>query len=196
MSVSDHLRVPGFLQPLVKHYRFLRTVRRGVPVIVYQMGKVGSSSVVRSLKEAGVAPVYHIHRMNPEYIAHVWSQHGDQRDFKLDRIGLKLYKHVIQKGRPARFITLVREPVGRNISDFFQHLDLFMNINPAEIARYSVETLIAGYLNRPPNPVPLIWFDREMRPVLDLDVYAHPFPKEKGYLQLKNGPFDVLLLKL
>jgi hypothetical protein len=151
--------------------------------------------VTLSLKAAGVAPVYHIHRMNPEYIAHVRAKH-EGYEVELDSVGLKLYRHVMQKQRPARLITLVREPVGRNISDFFRHMDLFMDSNPAEGNLHSVEALITGFLNRPPNPVPLTWFDREMRPVLSFDVFARPFPKEKGYARYTLGPFDLLILKL
>ena len=41
------------------------------PVIVYQMGKVGSRSITDSLKSCGVHPVFHIHRMNLENIKRV-----------------------------------------------------------------------------------------------------------------------------
>ena len=42
--------------------------RSMAPIIVYQMGKVGSSSIRDSLKSSGVHPVFHVHRMNPRNI--------------------------------------------------------------------------------------------------------------------------------
>lgn len=45
------------------------------PVIVYQMGKVGSRSITDSLKSCDVHPVFHIHRMNPENIKRVKNEY-------------------------------------------------------------------------------------------------------------------------
>lgn len=54
-------------------FRFLRGVQGGVrnlimmegtPVLVYQMGSVGSMSVTWSLRHAGYADVLHVHRLS------------------------------------------------------------------------------------------------------------------------------------
>ena len=46
------------------------------------------------------------------------------------------------------------------------------------------------------HTVPLIWFDIEMKPVTNIDVYNHPFPMEEGFLSIRQGNFELLILKL
>lgn len=89
------------------------------PVVVYQMGKVGSSSLRHSLKYRGLWPVWHTHRMNPEYIEEI-KEERVRRGVSpvltsVDSRGLDLYNSLVKKGRPTKFISLVREPVSRNV---------------------------------------------------------------------------------
>ena len=42
-----------------------------------------------------------------------------------ERLGILLYKSVCRKKRKAKFITIVREPVSRNFSAFFQNFKRF-----------------------------------------------------------------------
>lgn len=35
-----------------------------------------------------------------------------------------------------------------------------------------------------------------MKPVLGIDAYQYPFPKENGYLTIKQGNFELLIIKL
>ncbi|ARA94416.1 hypothetical protein AWN76_015485 [Rhodothermaceae bacterium RA] len=45
----------------------LHDVERRSPILVYQMGKVGSSTVTRTLAMLGLSePVLHLHTLNPE----------------------------------------------------------------------------------------------------------------------------------
>lgn len=72
----------------------------GPDVLVYQMGKVGSTSIVRSLRAAGAGEVVQTHSHD-------------------------LARELIAARRPGRTITLitgVREPLARCISAFFQNL--------------------------------------------------------------------------
>jgi hypothetical protein len=86
-----------------------------VPVVIYQMGKVGSMSVLAALQDCGYEPLHHVHVMNPKYM-----RSGTTHDPVHERNALAAYRDIIEAGRPAKFITLVREPIGRCISAFFQ----------------------------------------------------------------------------
>jgi len=93
------------------------------PVIVYQMGKVGSRSITDSLKSCGVHPVFHIHRINPDNINRVKDEYLKKGRKPLnERQGIILYRSVCRKERKAKFITIVREPVSRNLSASFPKL--------------------------------------------------------------------------
>lgn len=166
------------------------------PIVVYQMGKVGSSSVTESLKLAGVNLVFHVHRMNPDNIQMVRKEYLDNNQRPLnEKVGERLYRRIVEKRRKAKFITLVREPISRNISAFFQN---FMRFTGAEYgdADYTIEELVDIFIGDYKHSVPLTWFDVEMKQTLEIDVYEYPFPKEKGYLSIKKGNFELLILKL
>jgi len=166
------------------------------PIIVYQMGKVGSSSVVESLQRAGMRLVFHVHRMNPHNIQEVREEFLRDNQSPLNEVlGETLYRKVIERGRKAKFITLVREPIGRNISAFFENFSRFTDID-YEKSNHGTEELIDIFINRYNHEVPLTWFDVEMRKTLGIDVYKHAFPKEKGYLRVKGMNSELLILKL
>ncbi|NBC18942.1 MAG: hypothetical protein GVY18_16700 [Bacteroidetes bacterium] len=174
-----------------------RELRAGPPVVVYQMGKVGSLAVLRSLEAQGVHPVAHAHRLHPSSIRAVdlgieaLNPEAARQRWQERNEGLLLYDEIIARRRPACFITLVREPVGRNVSAFFQNLEVYF---PGAVPD-EMDVLREGFLERYPHHLPLTWFDDEFAAALDIDVYAKPFPREEGTLRLQRGPFEVLILK-
>ncbi len=166
------------------------------PIVIYQMGKVGSSSVTESLQLAGVNLVFHVHRMNPDNIQRVRKEYLDHNQRPLnEKVGERLYRSIVERRRKAKFITLVREPIGRNISAFFQNLRRFSGAECGD-ADYTVEELVDIFIRDYQHAVPLTWFDVEMKQTLQIDVYEYPFSKEKGYLSIKRGNFELLILKL
>lgn len=178
---------------LRKYLAFRYSLIGKTPVIVYQMGKVGSLSVMRSLRACGVTPVFHVHRLHPKNRAtmrkvmqnNAWSEEPE---------AAWIYQHILQKQRPTKLISLVREPVGRNISAFFQNLEVITGLSKEIVANHA-DTLYACFLSTYHHHVPLTWFDVEVHETLGIDVYAQPFPKEQGYIELRNGPFELLVLR-
>jgi hypothetical protein len=184
--------------------RALRSVRntwiRGLdqarlPVIVYQMGKVGSSSLRDSLKERGVWPVSHAHRINPKHVEEI-KEHRAQRGFDspLPTVhirGLELHREIVEPGRSSKFISLIREPVSRNVSAFFFNYVA----NEDGYGNLSLQEIRESFLSEYPHEVPLVWFDREPKVTLNIDVYDTPFPNDQGYVELSNGPFELLVMQ-
>lgn len=79
------------------------------PVIVWQPGKVGSNTVEYSLRECGVEVV---------------RSHGIFYHCRgVETSKEKLLNCIINSGKPVKMITLVREPVSRDIGFFFQKID-------------------------------------------------------------------------
>lgn len=161
------------------------------------MGKVGSRSVSDSLKYYGLNPVIYIHRMNPDNIKKVREEHlKNKLKPKDERIGLWLYKNVCKKqGQKAKIITLVREPVSRNISAFFQNFERFVG-SKYEESNFKINDLINLFLSGYRHDVSLSWFQVEMNQTLGLDIYKYAFSKEKGYLKIEKENFEILILKL
>lgn len=168
-----------------------------VPVVVYQMAKVGSTSIVDALLRSRL-PAFQVHRMNPVHMERVrkarmslgWRVHPPNFS---DRIGSQLYRRVIQPRRPARIITLVRDPIARNLSCYFEHLDDIWQTDRAH-ERISLDELCEGFLARYTHHEPLTWFDDELFPVTGVNVYGTAFP-ESGHTVVGGERYDVLVLR-
>lgn len=194
------------------------------PILVYTVGKVGSSTVAESLAAHGVrASLYHVHWLTPARL---------RRDAALQRAaaartrGTPLEAHFRPRyvwrgeflrervaGPPPgggrwRIVTLVRDPVARNVSAFFQNLPL-LGVDPAApggvaseeervgelLALFERTYLVPGGAEAIDGD-PLTWFDEELAPVFGADVYAAPFPAERGFAILETPRARVLVLRL
>ena len=144
-------------------------------VFVYQSKKVGSVSIVRSLKNAGVYGV-HVH------------------DFQFSQADAFFLRDMIRK-TSGKVISIVREPVSRQIS-FLWHRwgkagDDFFTEN-----RYkSLEEIENQYFAIPNVDDEFEWYLKEFKDILDINVYEYPFDKEKGYTIIENNGITLLLLK-
>ncbi|MFO7942916.1 MAG: putative capsular polysaccharide synthesis family protein [Anaerolineales bacterium] len=184
------------LKKLLNYLKLRLCTRLSSPVLIYQMGKVASTSVYMSLKESTNFDVFHTHRLNPENIAKVKEEHLQRGDMPPDDTrGLYLYNRLIEpRQKSTRIITLVREPVGRNISAFFQNLETFKCGEDAHNT-LEIEELVRDFIYEYNHDVPLTWFDKELRVTTGTDVYRHPFPREKGYQVIDQPPFYVLVIR-
>lgn len=161
------------------------------PLLVYQMGKVGSASVYHSLRRQGVAGIFHVHRLHPDHIATLAQAEG-RPWFDHEYLGQGLYQQVIRRGHPVKVLTMVREPIGRNLSAFFQNLEAFLD---RPLASYSPDELQAVFLARYPHQTVLDWFDIDFAPALGLNIYDIAFPQDRGWLTIQQGPLECLVLQ-
>jgi hypothetical protein len=174
-----------------------RNVLGIVPVIVYQMAKVGSSAIVAALHEARL-PVFHVHRMDAEHL-HRLREVRRVLGWQVppipvhDHLGLRLKEALVASRSRLAIVTMVRDPIARNFSSYFEHLDDIWGIADAH-HHVPMDSLIAGFYSRFPHDEPLTWFDDEMLPVTGIDVYRYPFPRS-GHLIVKMDNLDLLILK-
>jgi hypothetical protein len=172
-------------------------VFRWTPLIVYQMAKVGSSAIVKALSGSRV-PLFHVHRMNAEHL-HRMREERRARGWSIppvpphDRLGIQLASSLMATGGRARIVTLVRDPIARNFSSYFEHIDAIWH-TPHASESIDLDRLCAGFLERFTHAEPLTWFDDELRPVFGVDVYEHAFPPA-GHLTIHTDRFDLLVLK-
>lgn len=151
-----------------------------VPVFVFQMGKVGSSSVYLSLKKQYRGLVLHSHALPAE-------EGGNPM---VDM----LYKYTIKKRRPIKVISLTREPIGRNISAFFQNFEREVNVL-VKSNSLSVGELKKIFLEKFAHHSVLEWFDTNIRDKLGIDVYAKSL-NPLGYNTYSTVNCELLVLKM
>jgi hypothetical protein len=198
-------RLPPRLRLALARLHFRRSIRRAVggptpPVLVYTAPKVASTAVTDALKAAGQA-VFHVHMISA---ASMRSLHEAMRRRGLNRmrrdtlslpdIGKALASELIGPRHPARIVSLVRDPVARNISFYFETLDLLWQTVRAH-ERVPLERLLDEFHERFRHERGIDWFDNEFKPVLGVDVYGRPFPRDKGYQRIDSGPYQVLIMR-
>ena len=201
------------------NFRFNFTKPRGKEqLIIYQMGKVGSSTVLKSLETFGLEmPIYHVHFMSQEIL----DKH--EKIYKNNFSG-NMYWTITQlwqnqclrkqllkglKGQKWKIASLVRDPIARNISAFFQPPNMIILesnhqvIIKSKIYDYEmnlttegIEKLTDIFIRKFDNEAPMGFFDREFKGVLGIDVYSTEFPKSKGYRIYEGEHIDVLVMRL
>ena len=180
---------------------------RSNPLIVYQMGKVGSEALEASLLACELQrPLYRVHAMVKENIdiglmqANVTSKEYFKRS-KTDFIGLHLGNQIRRDLRKHKWqvVTMVRDPVAQNVSTFFQIMDLLVSNYSERLARkdISIEELSEKFLELfPPDNIFVNWFDKELGKLFEVDVFEKPFDKEKGVSRWSWPNLDLLVIRL
>jgi len=189
------------------------------PVLLLQMGKVGSKSLQKGL-EARITerPIYHAHFLSPyrtarteklrreffrtrrqAYLERPW-----QNQFLLDAIKSN------RGDRRWKLITLTREPIGRNISAFFENLDYvqldtpgefqissnYYQIKPTVVSVADTGKLVDLFFECSTHDSALHFFDREIKDLTGIDVIGSGFSIEKGYQIYRGKRADLLALRL
>ncbi len=191
----------------------------GSPLIIYQMGKVGSKSVKKSLEVLNLdMPLYHSHLLTEARIAETEKQRQKyfrtQREPYLRRPWLNQFlRNQIDRGlsnKKWNIITLTRDPIARNVSTFFENLQLrpiqnndtfviesdYYGISPITVKLDDVHVLVELFFAKLRHDTPLEFFDQELKAVFGVDVYDRDFPKSSGYQIINDKIADVLLIRL
>ena len=147
---------------------------------IYQPGKVGSYSIAAGLEKAGYSgEVMHLHWLT---------------DMALLYPACSLsYAHILghDREKPVRVISAAREVVSRVISGAFQYLDTMRTSTGSLDVERAVAHLEDTFLHD--CDVITGWFDHQF--FCHLDIYAHQFDYERGYVWLRNETVDLFLYR-
>jgi hypothetical protein len=158
-------------------------ILKKTPVLVYASGRVGSISMIHALKTVGIFTI------KVEWLD--FNTRGTVRFCK---------KHIVDKRKPAKVITLVRDPVEILSSLFFSkscrgHLPL----GYAAVQEKNVEKLHKAFETEILNGKHLLnhlhWFEQEFRPHLDIDVFAFYFNPAKKFGTITDKTYPTLILR-
>ena len=173
-------------------------------ILVHTMGKVGSSTVARSLNRSSIdLPVYHTHFLSQDGINRVEARYRDD--------GLMVPAHIrrsqdlrwrVSKGETGWLVvSLVRDPIARSVSDLFQNASTLWpelvddngNVDP-DLALEWISSRLASFDEE--TDYVCTWFDQEMQPVFNIDVFDTSFDHERGYTVCSSSVANLLLLRL
>lgn len=155
----------------LKYFSFLPLHNNEI-ILVYQPGKVASSTIYRSILNRG-RHVLH---------CHVLDGIGENDDSVYQLLNLKA----------AKIVSVVRDPIERRISEMWQNIH--------QLHRYSAEVDFAEieryYFPDDFDEKAFSWFDGQIRKVLKINVFDYPFDTDKGYSIIKKDNIEILLLKM
>ncbi len=177
----------------LKRLQFIRT-RKVAAVLIYTMGKVGSSTIYAQLiRKYPWLPVFQIHFLSDHWVKNILPKMDARHHFQIELANR--VKQVINNNPDCKIklITLVRDPITRDISDIFQNWRDKYNVNTINDVPF--EQVISDF-NTNNHDYTLNWFDTEFKAFTGIDVYQLYFPKEQSYQKYTFAKFDLLIIKL
>jgi hypothetical protein len=173
-------------------------------ILVYQPGKVGSSSICNSLFTIGIN-VTHVHMLTDCFIYDLVPElawEPEIAEFETIAKSSRCCSDRIKQARHLKIITLVREPLSRDYSHFLYHMSELARNGHLSPNDSLPEACAEGIRKRATqngkceHGYQFEWFNKELKAVFGIDVYGHPFDGEKGYSIIKQDGLEVLVVKL
>ena len=170
-------------------------------VIIFQMGRVGSTSVLAPLMR--VESKYAITQSRRSAVYRVYRTHESEDE------PFKNLKKPNMIWRPISVICPIREPIDRSVSAFFYFYYeqiVRQNLENTDIPIQDLKTLflkdsrphksLKPRLNRlAEHDFCLNWFDRHFQTLFSIDVYKTPFDITRKYQEYRRGGTRVLLYR-
>ena len=167
----------------------MKTRSSDASVLVYTMGKVGSSTISTSLEAAGVG-CFDVHFLETERLTKMLRKYLNDPDIKKTPphiIASIRARDYIESQSSVKMISLVRNPIMRNISAVFQ--------NTPKRLDGDIEAIMARLRNYATR-IPDDWFQKDFKPITGIDVLSADIDSKADHFRFSKGKFEVLLLKL
>lgn len=145
------------------------------------MGKVGSQSIVCVLNKKGIM-AHHIHCLGNNILKSEFPTKNNDIIYNL-KANKKKYNVIV----------LVRDPMARNLSAFFQRIRKWTSKRPEDM---SVREIQKDFINNYDITLSNQWFKRELFTFFGLDIYKYKFPKKDGYKIYNSGRHKILIITL
>ncbi|WP_187254498.1 putative capsular polysaccharide synthesis family protein [Alkalicoccus halolimnae] len=175
-------------------------------VLIHQMGKVGSTSITSSLKTIGFTPI-HVHSFYSPLSTQMYKHYHSTKYYRSFGYRLRYFlRHqlvlrLLKSRKKLKIISLVREPVSRNMSMYFHafHVPL-MDINKHKDNRREENTNMEAFRNdffkKFNHTYGVNWFHEEFQRAWGVNIYEYPFNREEGHTVIREGNLEILLLKM
>lgn len=194
--IRNVARLAGRSYTVSKIIALARMRRTEPPVVVFSMGKTGSTAIARAVQDATGDRVFQVFRLEVERLAQA-EQRYRATSAPPYHGALHLWEsaYLLRKPpsptAPWTVITTVREPIAQAVSAFFHGSGRRGARADAPTNQALCEEMIAeGWVR-----TPVRWFDREFAPALGIDVFDEPFDPNVGYAVIERPSARVLLLR-
>ncbi|WP_167714334.1 putative capsular polysaccharide synthesis family protein [Vibrio breoganii] len=164
-------------------------------ILIYQMGKVGSTSLEMNLKNS-----LHFHSLynNSPCFPHFQQKNNTIVKKLYATLNLFLIRLLIKRRKTIKIITLVRDPMHRDISMFFQDLPFWVSryilSDKVDTRGEGFDFLSDAFHTSYDIDYGLKWFDKELKRFSGFDVYDHEFNVDGDIIKVDK--FEILILKM
>lgn len=179
-----------WFEDICRHKESVCAAENGA-IWVWQVGKVGSTTIVSTFQENGVKAA-HLHFLGYDrFLLKILGLASDF--FELNQESLQKNRLLIESSKPLKIITLVRDPVVQACSSIFQWmstgiLDMFFAEHGFE---KGIQTFIIDSIDRE-----WVWFKDEFQNILGVDVLQYPFDTEKGYTIIERDNIRIFVMQM
>lgn len=166
------------------------------PVLVYQMGKVGSSALAQLIDRVPGCFAVQVHRLAPARRTEIQNRFDAGEHYYKDmRFEGWIHDWLQNRSAPTKIVTAVREPMSHSYSSFFQNLRRSTRGKMQAATPGSINDLSKLFLEWEELGAALTWLDLEMSPLIGSDLLAHPFDQATGWSVSTGQEYTVLTLK-
>lgn len=181
-----------------RHHTVLST---RLPIIVFHMGKIGSSTAMSTLQKSNVgrriANVHYLDNSVLAGIAKLYSEAGKKIE-QLILTARALKREIDQaNGVKIDIITAVHDPIVRDISSFFTTSNSIsaekINCGKVRITPWQSSQKRSSTVT--PHTIPLSWSDKEMKKSFGIVIYEQQFPHAAGYQIIRTSEVNLLIIR-
>lgn len=179
----------------------------GRRIVVFTMGKTGSTAVARAVSQATGQRAFQVFRLNAAELAgaerRYLASHRDARGSGERATSVPfpgalhlwetefLLRHLPTPEKPWDVITTVREPVAQAVSAFFHGGRRSGALEQESDVASLTERMLAQHWLR----MPMRWFEREFLPALGIDVFTYPFDTSTAFSTIDTPAVRLLLAR-
>lgn len=167
------------------------------PIIILTPGKVGSSSIYSTLSRYH-ENVFHVHNLDINEVKKsrknvLLSARGSVPYHNL--LSEFLVKELINKAEKIYIIILIRNPIDREISEFFQNLDLYGSqiFHNGVLKKSKLETIFLKHISEDNHSDMDEWVSREVINHLRINIFDEKV--KNSYKIFREGNNDILVMK-
>lgn len=173
---ATHTRGIRSLRRRLNYLRIHREASRD-PILLFAMGRTGTTSLGEAMAQATDRPVHKLHRMSKAGIHRLRTElRPDGAPILLRHLVGHYWRRRLRFDRTRRdVVTAMREPIAHTISRFFQVAPLLGLIEREPDPSQPLQPLVDAMERLAREAGDFDFFADELAPSLGIDVYARPF---------------------
>jgi hypothetical protein len=173
--------------------------QRREPIVVYSCTKTASTAIERALERHPEIEATKAHFLQPQHfwrgpLARPVASSGLLKHRSIAQQPVRDY--VISAESPIRMISLVREPIGFNLSNYTYFGRAYWMRSFWRSAPWrSTDWLMSHFMQTFPHDSSSLWWEHEFKATTGIDVLSLGFDAHQGWQRYSNNRFDCLVLR-